>query len=90
MVILAFIIIYWIADVYRKADWFKIIKPAGTDTLLCYLIPYFAYAITHALNIHLPEVMLTSGLGLGKSFLFAILCAVTTGVLSKVGVRLKL
>lgn len=88
--ILAFIMIYWVADVYGKAHWFNIIKPAGTDTLLCYLIPYFAYASTRLLGIHLPELILTGGLGLMKSFSFAVLCAVITGFLSKVGVRLKL
>lgn len=88
--ILAFIAIYWIADVKGKANWFNIIKPAGTDTLLCYLIPYFAYATTRMLGIHLPEVILVGGIGLIKSFLFALLCAVITGALSKLGVRLKL
>ncbi|MBA4055781.1 MAG: hypothetical protein C0490_13780 [Marivirga sp.] len=88
--ILAFIVIYWVADVYGKAHWFNIIKPAGTDTLLCYLIPYFSYATTRMLGVHLPEIILTGGLGLVKSFSFAILCAVITGALSKVGVRLKL
>src|SRR5215216_5825720 len=43
--LLAFIAVYWIADVKGKRGWFKIIRPAGTDTLLCYLIPYFVYAI---------------------------------------------
>lgn len=88
--ILAFIIIYWIADVKAKAKWFAIIKPAGTDTLLCYLMPYFAYATIRMLGIHLPDVMLTGGIGLLKSLLFAVLCAVITGWLSKRGVRIKL
>src|SRR5688572_4030623 len=43
--LLAFLAVYWIADVKRKAGWFRIIRPAGTDTLLCYLVPYFVYAI---------------------------------------------
>jgi len=88
--IFAFVVIYWLADVKGKSDWFKIIKPAGTDTLLCYLIPYFAYATTGFVGIHLPDVMLTGGMGLMKSFLFAILCAVITGGLIKVGIRLRL
>lgn len=86
----AFIIVYWLTDVYKKAHWFNIIKPAGTDTLLCYLIPYFAYAFTRFIGIHLPEVMLSGVAGLLKSFLFAILCAVITGGLIRLGIRLKL
>ncbi|MBK5279189.1 MAG: DUF5009 domain-containing protein [Bacteroidia bacterium] len=88
--IMAFIAIYWVADVMGKANWFAIIKPAGTDTLLCYLIPYFAYAATSLLNVHLPDVLLLGGLGLLKSFLFAMLCVFMTGSLNRLGVRLKL
>ncbi len=88
--ILAFIVIYWVADVKAKANWFSFIKPAGTDTLLCYLIPYFAYATTRVLGVHLPEEILIGGIGLFKSLLFALLCVVITGGLNRVGVRLKL
>ncbi len=88
--ILSFTAIYWLVDEGRKATWFAFIKPAGTDTLLCYLIPYFAYAFTTLLNLHLPEVLLTGGVGLLKSFLFALLCVWITGRLNKIGIRLKL
>ncbi|MBD2754470.1 DUF5009 domain-containing protein [Spirosoma validum] len=88
--ILAFMAIYWLTDVGGKANWFTLIKPAGTDTLLCYLIPYFAYAGMTLLHLHLPEAVLVGGVGLLKSFLFAILCAWITGQLNKVGVKLKL
>ncbi|HLF34834.1 MAG TPA: DUF5009 domain-containing protein [Cyclobacteriaceae bacterium] len=90
LTILAFIVIYWIADVWGKANAFNIIKPAGTDTLLCYLIPYFAYATMRMLGLHLPEAVLIGAIGLIKSLLFALLCAWITGSLNKVGVRLKL
>lgn len=88
--ILTFLVVYWITDVNKKAPWFNIIKPAGTDTLLCYLIPYFAYAFTRFVGFNLPDVLLTGGVGLVKSFLFAILCAVITGGLIRMGIRLKL
>ena len=88
--ILAFLVVYWIADVYKKENWFSIIRPAGTGTLLCYLIPYFAYAFTRLIGFHLPDIMLTGGVGLIKSFLFAILCAIITGGLIRLGIRLKL
>lgn len=88
--ILAFVCIYWLTDVYKKDGWFHIIKPAGTDTLLCYLIPYFAYATMRLVGIHLPELLLVGAVGLLKSLLFALLCAVITGWLIKAGIRLKL
>jgi hypothetical protein len=88
--ILAFTAIYWVADVKGKSGWFGIVKPAGTATLLCYLIPYFAYAFTRILHIHLPWFLLTGGIGLLKSIVFALFCAFVTGVLIRVGVKLKI
>jgi predicted acyltransferase len=88
--ILSFIIIYWIADMKNKAHWFNFIKPAGTNTLLCYLIPYFAYAIVTALNVDFPEVMLTGITGLIKSLSFALLVVLIAGWLGKRGIQLKL
>ncbi len=87
---LAFIAVYWLTDVWGKFNWFNLIKPAGTDTLLTYLIPYFAYAATGLLNIQLPMFLLIGGIGLIKSFLFALFCVGVTWGLSKIGIRLKL
>lgn len=88
--IIAFTIIYWVADVWGKAKWFDLIKPAGTGTILCYLVPYFVYATTRIIQVHLPDAMLTGAIGLLKSFLFALLCAVITGLLIRAGIRMKL
>ncbi|MEM9673047.1 MAG: DUF5009 domain-containing protein [Bacteroidota bacterium] len=88
--IVAFVGIYWLTDLRKKAHWFSFIKPAGNNTLLCYLIPYFAYLFMSVPGMNLPEVFLTGEFGLTKSFLFALLCVAITGGLSVVGVRLKL
>jgi hypothetical protein len=88
--VLTFIAVYWLADVKGKSGWFKIIRPAGTDTLLCYLIPYFVYAILRATHFHWPEPIITGGVGLLKSFLLAILCVNIAGWLNKAGVKLKI
>ena len=88
--LLTFLAIYWIADVKRKSNWFNFIRPAGTDTLLCYLIPYFVYAIITASNFHWPDPVITGGIGLLKSLLLALFCVLITGWLNKGGVRLRL
>lgn len=88
--IIAFTAVYWLADVYKKANYFTIIKPAGTDTLLCYLIPYFVYSIFQAFHFHWPALIVTGGVGLLKSFLLALLCIFIAGRLNKAGIRLKL
>jgi len=88
--IIGFMVVYLINEVAGKRDWFNFINPAGTNTLLCYLIPYFAYAFTGLLGIHLPAFFLVGIIGLLKCFLFALLCVFITGRLGKVGITLKL
>ena len=88
--ILAFIAIYWVADVSKKSKWFDLIKPAGTATILCYLVPYLIYGIRNFLHISLPEVLRTGSIGLIKTLLFATLCVAVTGILIRIGVRMKL
>ena len=90
LTVLTFLLIYWLTDVAGKANWLAFIKPAGTDTLLCYLIPYFAYGIMTILDLHLPDAVLHGSLGLVKSFSFALLCVWITGQLNRKNVRLKL
>lgn len=87
--LIAFLIIYWLTK-WGKGFWFDIIKPAGTDTLLCYLMPYFAYALMRFIGLHLPAFALKGGVGLIKSFLFALLCALATRLLVKSGIKLKI
>jgi len=88
--ILGFVAVYWIADVKGKTKWFTIIGPAGTDTLLCYLVPYFVYAILSAIHFHWPDPIITGAAGLVKSLLLALFCVFITGMLNKAGVRLRL
>ena len=88
--IIVFMIIYWLSDLKAKANWFTIIKPAGNNTLLCYLLPYFAYAIVVLLQLSLPEILLTGYIGLIKSIVFSLLIVMITGWLGKAGIKLKL
>ncbi|QJD80242.1 DUF5009 domain-containing protein [Spirosoma rhododendri] len=88
--LLAFTALHWLVDVGGNGHWFRVIKPAGTDTLLCYLMPYFAYAIVVLAHLHLPLALLAGSVGLLKSLLFALLCVWGTGRINRLGVRLKL
>jgi heparan-alpha-glucosaminide N-acetyltransferase len=85
-----FTIIYWLADINGKAHWFNFVKPAGTNTLLCYLIPHFAYAVVIVSLVRYPDIMLTGTIGLMKSFLFALLVVWIAGRMGKRGIVLKL
>ena len=83
-------LLYWIADINKKSSWFNIIKPAGTNTLSCYLLPYLVYSLFDLLNLHLPSAI-TSGIpGLVKCFVYAMLIIGITGLLGKVHIRLRI
>jgi len=84
-----FICTYWLCDLKNKAQWFNIIRPAGSDTLLCYLVPYFVYAIMSATALT-GLVRLGGIAGILKSLLFAIVVIQIARGLTKAGIRLKL
>lgn len=87
---LLFVIIHFIADLKKQTKWAKLIAPAGTATLTCYMIPYFVYPLRNMMGIRFPEVLNTSTLGLLLSFVFAMLVVIFTGWLEKRGYKLKL
>jgi len=88
--IVIFIILYWLVEVNGKANWFKIILPAGNNTLLCYLLPYYAYGLPMIFHFYLPSFILAGWIGLLKSFLFAMSIVIATGWLGKLGLKLRL
>lgn len=90
IMLVAFLFIYWLVDLQQKGNWFNLIKPAGTETLLCYLMPYYAYALAYMNHLWLPDSLLTGGIGLLKSLAFALLVIIIAGLLSKKWIRLKL
>lgn len=80
---------YWLTDVKGKTRWFDLIKPAGTATLTCYVIPYLWYAVQQLAGVHYPA-FLGSGLpGLLKSAVFSLVVIVLTGWLVKMKIKLK-
>jgi heparan-alpha-glucosaminide N-acetyltransferase len=90
LTLLAFLAIYWLSDIAGKHHCFNPIRAAGTDTLLCYLMPLFLYALMDLIGLDLPAALLTGGPGLIKSLIFALLCVWATAALRHLGVRLKL
>ncbi len=88
--LIAFTALYWLGDITRKGHWFNPVRPAGTDTLLCYLMPAFLYVAIDMAHIELPDALLTGGPGLIKSLLFALICVWLAGGLRQLGIRLRL
>ncbi len=88
--ILSFALLYWIVDVKRLVSWTRLLAPAGTATLTCYLVPYFVYAVVMFLGFSLPEALRTGSIGLVKSMLFACFIVGLTAVLSRYKIKLRI
>lgn len=83
-------ILYYLTDVKDKTRWFSLIKPAGTVTLTCYILPYLWYAVQGLLAFRYPAVLCAGVPGLCRSLLFSLVIVWIAGALMKVNVRLKL
>lgn len=87
--ILVFELLIFIVDIKGKNNWFKLIKPAGTSTLTCYLIPYLLYAIFGLIHFHFPPFLSNGAGGIIRSFLIAFLVIGIVYYLEKKRIRLK-
>lgn len=81
--------IYYIVELKGKVNWFNIIKPAGTATLTCYLIPYVYYSLA-TFAFTLPVFLKTGIVGLGKSMVYAFIIVGITALLGKIHIKLKI
>ncbi|MFB9864206.1 DUF5009 domain-containing protein [Rufibacter immobilis] len=88
--LLWFAALVYLTDVKGIKKWYTLIKPAGTSTLTCYLIPYLHLGLVSYLAFQLPEVLRTGVVGLVKSLGFALLVVFMVWLLGKRGIRLKL
>ena len=82
-------IIYWLTE-KGKAGWFDIIKPAGTSTLTCYLIPYALYGLLFASGIKFPGFVTTGFVGVLNCIAFSFITIGVTYLLGKIYIKLKI
>ncbi len=81
-------ILCWLVE-KGKAHWFNIIKPAGTATLTCYLVPYLCYSFSTIIGLSLPDILITGIAGIVKCILFSLLVIGITYLLGKMKIKLK-
>lgn len=80
---------YWLMDVKGKTGWFAAIKPAGTVTLTCYMLPYVWYSVQGLLGWWYPHWMNTGIPGLIRSLVYSLIIVQLAWLLMKLKVRLK-
>ncbi len=85
-----FELIIWLVDIHKKQNWFSIIRPAGTSTLTCYLLPYILYSVYALLDFNYPDFFNKGGGGVFRSFAVAFVLIFLGGLLEKKRIRLKI
>ena len=88
--ILVFSLLIFIVDIRGKVKWFNVIKPAGTSTLTCYLIPYLLYSIMYLFRFDYPEFFNQGTGGIIRSLTTAFIVIFIAGFLEKKHLRLKI
>jgi predicted acyltransferase len=91
--LLLYVFIYWLVELKGGEHWFKIVKPAGTATLTCYLLPDVVYQMLEIWDKQfyerIPDVIRMFPMGLLKSLAFGILIIWLTALLGKIHIKLK-
>ncbi|WP_209329235.1 DUF5009 domain-containing protein [Lunatimonas salinarum] len=88
--VLFFCLLIWLVELKGKKEWFRVIRPAGTSTLTCYLLPYIHYGLLSITGIALPLMVRTGALGIVKSLLYALIIILMTGLLERARLRLRI
>ena len=85
------VILAYIVDLKNKTSWYRLLRPAGTITLTCYLLPDIHYAILRLLgeSWRVPEALRLGWIGVAKSLIYAFLIVLLTGLLEKKKIRLS-
>ncbi len=87
--ILVFTGLIWLVDFKGKQNWFAFIRPGGTSTLTCYLIPYFLYALFTLIHFTYPSFLSEGAGGITRSFVIAFFVIGIVGVMEKYRLRLS-
>jgi heparan-alpha-glucosaminide N-acetyltransferase len=88
--VLLFTLLYWICDLKLWQRWAMIVRPAGSNTLLTYLLPDLWYFFLSAIGFTYLDVHFNVGWpGVVKTLLFTLFMLAVSGALTKARVRLQ-
>jgi heparan-alpha-glucosaminide N-acetyltransferase len=85
---LAFLALYWVCDVHKHVRWAAIVKPAGSNTLLTYLLPDFFFVTLGGLAWLNPWGH--GWQGVVQSSIFTLVILGISGILTRLKLRMQL
>ena len=88
--VLLFTLLYWICDLRQWQRWAVIVRPAGSNTLLTYLLPDLWYFLLSAVGFTYLDAHFNVGWpGVVKTVFFTLFVLAAAGVLTKAKIRLQ-
>lgn len=89
--VLSFMLLYWLCDMRRITAWAAFVKPAGSNTLITYLLPDIYYYLAALAGFTYFERHFTSGsLGVLSAVIFTFVVLGVSALLTKCRIRLQL
>jgi predicted acyltransferase len=88
--IVLFALLYWIVDLKKIRAWTRFFKPAASNPLLTYIIPYIVYAWMQYMHWALPDVLGSGAPGLIWAASYAIAVMLLVVGLNRLHIKLQL
>ena len=89
--VLSFALLYWICDVKKKTGWAFFARPAGSNTLLTYLLPDFYYFLLGLAGITYFDTHFNFGWpGVVRAVVFTAFILAIAALLTRCKIRLQL
>lgn len=88
--IVLFIFLYWLIDLKKVSGWTNFFKPAATNPLLTYIIPFIVLALLQITGLSWPEIFHQGVYGIFWSILFAVLVMTAVRGLNRLKIKLQL
>lgn len=88
---LAFTLLYWICDRRGQTAWASLVRPAGSNTLLTYLLPDLWYFLLGTVGLTYFDTHFVFGwAGVIKSIVFTLFMLTVAAMLTRARIRLQL
>jgi predicted acyltransferase len=89
--VLVYLLLYWIVDVQRVVRWTRLLKPAGANPLLTYILPSIVYYLLAWLDVTLwPDALGRGVPGIIRSGVFTVLILGLAALLTRCKIKLHL
>jgi heparan-alpha-glucosaminide N-acetyltransferase len=89
--VLCFALLYWLCDIREKTAWARLVRPAGENTLLTYLLPDFYFFLTALAGFTFIDQHFSSGaLGVARAAVFTLTMLGFSALLTRLHIRLQL